>query len=127
MALCSLCISHIRSLLSFFDPMAYSSVSLLFCLTTALITSCYGNKLGLDFHHRFSDKVREWTDSRGLPPTWNPEEVPRGTVEYYQRLLKYDLHRHRDRSLAEGDLYAFAKSGNETFEYIGKYVKLLFS
>ncbi|KAF3332224.1 aspartic proteinase-like protein 1 [Carex littledalei] len=97
--------------------MAYSSVSLLLFLTTAL-TSCYGNKLGLDFHHRFSDKVREWTDSRGLPPTWNPEEVPRGTVEYYQRLLKYDLHRHRDRSLAEGDLYAFAK-GNETLEYLG--------
>ena len=100
--------------------MAYSSVSLLLLLTTAL-TSCYGNKLGLDFHHRFSDKVREWTDSRGLPTTWNPEEVPRGSVEYYQRLLKYDLHRHRDRSLAEGDLYAFAE-GNETLGYLGKYV-----
>ncbi|XP_078161149.1 aspartyl protease family protein 1-like [Carex rostrata] len=97
--------------------MAYSSVSLLLFLTTAL-TSCYGNKLGLDFHHRFSDKVREWTNSRGLPQTWNPEELPHGSVEYYQRLLKYDLHRHRDRSLAEGDLYAFAK-GNETLEYIG--------
>ncbi|XP_078161100.1 aspartyl protease family protein 1-like [Carex rostrata] len=98
--------------------MAYSSVSLLLFLTTAL-TSCYGNKLGLDFHHRFSDKVQEWTDSRGLPPAWNPEEAPRGSVEYYQRLLKYDLHRHRDRSLAEGDLYAFTKFGNETLEYIG--------
>jgi hypothetical protein len=102
--------------------MAYSSVSLLLFLSVTL-TSCYGNKLGLDFHHRFSDKVREWTESRGLPPSWNPEQAPRGSVEYYQRLVKNDLHRHRGRFLADGDLYAFA-SGNETVEYIGKYVKL---
>ncbi|XP_078161146.1 aspartyl protease family protein 1-like isoform X1 [Carex rostrata] len=118
MALCTLCISphwipSFLLLTTWPIPLFLSS----FLLTTAL-TSCYGNKLGLDFHHRFSDKVREWTDSRGLPPTWNPEEVPRGSVEYYQRLLKYDLHRHRDRSLAQGDLYAFAK-GNETLGYLG--------
>ncbi|KAJ4775382.1 Eukaryotic aspartyl protease family protein [Rhynchospora pubera] len=97
--------------------MSYSSAFILLLLATAL-TSCYANNLGLDFHHRFSDKVREWTDSRGLPPAWNPEEAPRGSVEYYQALLKHDLHRHRGRSLAAGDLYAFA-SGNETIEYLG--------
>ncbi|KAJ4776489.1 Eukaryotic aspartyl protease family protein [Rhynchospora pubera] len=97
--------------------MAFYSVSVLLFLA-AVLSSCYAHKLGMDFHHRFSDKVREWTDSHGLPPAWNPEEAPHGSVEYYQALLKHDLHRHRGRSLASGELYAFAR-GNKTYEYLG--------
>ncbi|KAJ3691276.1 hypothetical protein LUZ61_020440 [Rhynchospora tenuis] len=98
--------------------MAYSSIFFVFLIIA--LSSCYANKLGLDFHHRFSDKVREWTDSQGLPPVWTPEETPRGTVEYYKALLKHDLHRHHGRSLATGELYDFAQ-GNVTEEYYGKY------
>ncbi|KAJ3691277.1 hypothetical protein LUZ61_020441 [Rhynchospora tenuis] len=78
------------------------------------ISSVWTSTIG----HRFSDKVREWTDSHGSPPAWNPEEAPRGSIEYYQELLKHDLHRHRGRSLAAGELYAFAR-GNKTYEYLG--------
>jgi hypothetical protein len=117
--LCSMNFSTSDFLFSSSDPMAYSSVSLVLFLTT--LTSCYGNKLGLDFHHRFSVKVREWTDSRGLPPSWNPEEAPHGSVEYHKRLFKYDLHRHRSCFSVEGDLYSFSH-GNKTFQYLDKCV-----
>ncbi|KAJ3672388.1 hypothetical protein LUZ60_007109 [Juncus effusus] len=97
------------SLLLFF------SISLtLLCSCTTLVTS---KQLGLEFHHRFSDKVQQWAESHGMPATWNTEEAPRGSVEYYELLIKHDLHHRHGRSLAEGDLYSFS-NGNETVQYL---------
>ncbi|KAJ4775380.1 Eukaryotic aspartyl protease family protein [Rhynchospora pubera] len=114
----SLHLSNSASSFSSSELMAHSSIFLFFLILTIALTSCYANKLGLDFHHRFSDKVREWTDSQGLPPVWKPEEAPHGTVEYYRALLKHDLNRHRGRSLASGEQFDFA-NGNKTTEYLG--------
>ncbi|KAG1361006.1 Peptidase A1 [Cocos nucifera] len=53
-----------------------------------------GATLGLDFHHRFSDRVRRWAEAHGgLPGGWWPEK---GSVEYYATLARHD------RALADG-------------------------
>ncbi|KAJ6816331.1 aspartyl protease family protein 1-like [Iris pallida] len=69
-----------------------------------------GDVLGLELHHRFSDRVRRWAESRShdLPGGW-PEK---GTVDYYAALAGHDRSlRHRGRSLSD---VAFA-DGNATF------------
>lgn len=76
------------------------------------------SKLSLQFHHHFSDTVRQWQESQGLPATWHKEDVSHGTAEYYKILINHDLHRHRGRFLAQGDLYSFANEGNMTMQYL---------
>jgi hypothetical protein len=89
---------------------------LLLLLTTRALIASAGDTFRVDFHHRFSEKVRRWAESQGLSSTWHPEEAPEGSVEYYKELVKHDreLLRRRGRSLAvTNDVYSFA-AGNET-------------
>lgn len=89
---------------------------LLLLFTATAFTTTAGDTFRVDFHHRFSDKVRRWAESQGLPATWHPEEGPEGSVEYYKELVRHDraLLARRGRSLAAtGDVYSFA-AGNET-------------
>nr|CAD1821311.1 unnamed protein product [Ananas comosus var. bracteatus] len=54
--------------------------------------------LGVEFHHRFSDPVRRWAESRAHPGAWFPEK---GSAAYYAALLRHDRDlRLRRRSLA---------------------------
>ncbi|KAJ3672380.1 hypothetical protein LUZ60_007101 [Juncus effusus] len=101
-----------------------SALSLLFLLT-ATLTCCQleadsDGTFGVDFHHRFSDKVREWAKSHDVPDTWQADEMIPGTPEYYKALIHNDLHRHHHhgRSLASGDLCSFPE-GNGTILYLG--------
>ncbi|EHA8592547.1 Aspartyl protease family protein 1 [Cocos nucifera] len=97
-----------------------SSLSLLLLFAAsgiflAIAGSTAGATLGLDFHHRFSDRVRRWAEAHGgLPGGWWPEK---GSVEYYAALARHD-RTLRGRVLAGGsdpneELY-FA-DGNATF------------
>jgi hypothetical protein len=89
---------------------------ILLLLTARAFAASAGNTFQVDFHHRFSDKVRRWAESQGLSSTWHPEVAPEGTVEYYKDLVRHDqeLLRRRGRSLAAAnDVYSFA-AGNET-------------
>ncbi|XP_078161344.1 aspartyl protease family protein 1-like isoform X4 [Carex rostrata] len=86
--------------------------------TTAftLAAATAGNTFRVDFHHRFSDKVRRWAESQGLPATWHPEKTPKGSAEYYKELVRHDraLLSRRGRSLAAtDDVYSFVP-GNDT-------------
>lgn len=95
-----------------------TSLSFLLILfsTTAFTLAAAGNTFRVDFHHRFSDKVRRWAESQGLPATWHPEKTPKGSAEYYKELVRHDraLLSRRGRSLAAtDDVYSFAAS-NET-------------
>lgn len=84
---------------------------LLLLLTAVAFPLAAGGAFAVDFHHRFSDKVRQWAESQGLPATWHPE----GSVEYYDELIWHDqaLLGRRGRSLAATGVYSFAGS-NET-------------
>lgn len=69
--------------------------------------------IGLEMHHRFSDRVREWAEARG-GARW-PE---RRSAEYYAALAHHD-RALRGRFLASGgnssdELLAFAARGNIT-------------
>lgn len=101
--------------------MATSHFSL-FVLLSIFVTFCHAtaasNKLSLQFHHYFSDTVRQWQESHGFPAMWREEDMPRGSAEYYKMLVNHDLHRHRGRFLAQGDLYSFANEGNMTKQYL---------
>ncbi|CAA7391447.1 unnamed protein product [Spirodela intermedia] len=78
-------------------------------------TGCLAGTFGFDFHHRFSDRVRQWAESgnwvegHGSPLQW-PKE---GTVEYYAALVDHDRV-HRGRSLAGADSPLTFLLGNET-------------
>ncbi|RZS25661.1 hypothetical protein BHM03_00058897 [Ensete ventricosum] len=70
--------------------------------------------VGLDLHHRFSSRVREWAEARDVAGAWWPEK---GTAEYYTSLA------HQDRALRGRFLaavnysqLAFAAEGNVTFQ-----------
>ncbi|KAJ4776487.1 Eukaryotic aspartyl protease family protein [Rhynchospora pubera] len=94
-----------------------TSLPFLLLLFTALtaFTLTAGDTFRVDLHHRYSDKVRQWAESKGLPATWHPEKAPVGSVEYYKDLIRHDraLLSRRGRSLAATDVYTFA-AGNET-------------
>lgn len=66
---------------------------------------------GFDIHHRFSDRVRQWANSRSrdLPGGW-PEK---GTAEYYSALVGHDRAIH-GRTLAELAPELSFADGNET-------------
>ncbi|RRT58152.1 hypothetical protein B296_00042975 [Ensete ventricosum] len=53
--------------------------------------------LGFEFHHRFSDRVRQWAETRAIPGVWWPEK---GAAEYYAALAHHD-RALRGRSLAD--------------------------
>lgn len=53
--------------------------------------------LGFEFHHRFSDRVRQWAEARAIPGVWWPEK---GAAEYYAALAHHD-RALRGRSLAD--------------------------
>ncbi|XP_078161345.1 aspartyl protease family protein 1-like isoform X5 [Carex rostrata] len=94
-----------------------SFLHLLLMFTTTTFTLVAGDTFQVDFHHRFSDKVRQWAESQGLPATWHPDEAPEGSVEYYKELVRHDralLSRH-GRFLEDTNVYTFAE-GNETLE-----------
>lgn len=108
--------------------MASSSPSLRLLLlfaTVALAASgtAAGVTMGLEFHHRFSDRVRPWAEAHGgLPGGWWPEK---GSVEYYATLARHDRAlRGRGRALADGSdpdkNLAFA-DGNSTVQFLGLY------
>ncbi|KAJ4775383.1 Eukaryotic aspartyl protease family protein [Rhynchospora pubera] len=86
---------------------------LIFTATTFALVA--GDTISLDFHHRFSYKVRQWAESQGIPATWHPSEAPEGSVEYYKELVRHDralLTQHR-QLITSTDVYNFAM-GNET-------------
>lgn len=96
-------------------PLSFLHFLLMF--TTTTFTLVAGDTFQVDFHHRFSDKVRQWAESQGLPATWNPDEAPVGSVEYYKELSRHDvaLLSQHGRFLEDTDVYTFAE-GNETLE-----------
>ncbi|KAJ3672389.1 hypothetical protein LUZ60_007110 [Juncus effusus] len=94
--------------LSFSQVILYLTIFLSF-FSTIIASS---ETLSIDFYHHFSDE-----NPHKLSSTWHPEEVLRGSVEYYNTLLRNDLNRHRRRSLAEGDQYSFTVEGNQTTQF----------
>ncbi|EHA8590424.1 putative aspartyl protease family protein 1-like [Cocos nucifera] len=64
--------------------------------------------LGFTFHHRFSDPVRRWAESRtkNLPGGW----LEKGTVEYYAVLAGHD----RGRALSGAAPALTISDGNAT-------------
>ncbi|KAJ3691280.1 hypothetical protein LUZ61_020444 [Rhynchospora tenuis] len=98
---------------------SFNSSALLFLLFRATIfTVVVGDTFQVDFHHRFSDKVRQWAESQGLPALWHPKKAPKGSVEYFKELIRHDraLFSRHDRLLAATDVYNFAAS-NETINF----------
>ncbi|XP_078173765.1 aspartyl protease family protein 1-like [Carex rostrata] len=77
-----------------------ASISLLasFLLSLSFLSSLsFASSFSLDIHNRFSDKVRDWAESRGHPGVWWPQH---GTSEYYAALVHHDRALHNRRSLA---------------------------
>ncbi|CAL9189352.1 unnamed protein product [Musa hybrid cultivar] len=68
--------------------------------------------IGFEFHHRFSDRVRQWAEDRAIPGAWWPQK---GTAEYYAALAHHD-RALRGRSLADASAseLTFA-DGNVTY------------
>ncbi|XP_010935168.1 aspartyl protease family protein 1 [Elaeis guineensis] len=102
--------------------MASSSPSLrpllLFAAVALAVSGTAGGAtLGLDFHHRFSDRVRQWAEAHGgLPGGWWPKK---GSVEYYAALARHD-RALRGRALADGgdpDKDLVFADGNVTFRH----------
>uniref|UniRef100_A0A1D1XVD0 Aspartic proteinase-like protein 1 n=1 Tax=Anthurium amnicola TaxID=1678845 RepID=A0A1D1XVD0_9ARAE len=76
---------------------------------------CEAATFGFDFHHRFSDTVRQWAESRewvaGRAGTWDwPEKE---SVEYYAALAEHDRVL-RGRGLAGADSLLTFAAGNTT-------------
>ncbi|RWW45153.1 hypothetical protein BHE74_00049030 [Ensete ventricosum] len=70
--------------------------------------------IGLDLHHRFSSRVREWAEARDVAGAWWPEK---GTAEYYTSLAHQDRAlRGRFLAAANYSQLAFAAEGNVTFQ-----------
>ncbi|WOL13411.1 aspartyl protease family protein 1-like isoform X1 [Canna indica] len=86
-------------------------LALLLLLAALLAPAAAAPGVGFEFHHRFSDRVREWAEARTVPGNWWPEK---GTAEYYTALAHHD-RALRGRSLAGGNAteLAFA-DGNAT-------------
>ncbi|KAG0497054.1 hypothetical protein HPP92_001745 [Vanilla planifolia] len=86
---------------------------LIFSLTVVLLPkgSSASSPFGFDIHHRFSDPVRQWADSRNrsLPGGW-PEK---GTPEYYAALVGHDNSLH-GRVLAQVEPELAFSHGNQT-------------
>ncbi|XP_008806141.1 aspartyl protease family protein 1 [Phoenix dactylifera] len=100
--------------------MAASSPSLcpllLFVAVALAVSGTVGGAtLGLEVHHRFSDRVRQWAEAHGgLPGGWWPEK---GSVEYYATLTHHD-RALRGRALSDGgdpDEVLFFADGNATY------------
>ncbi|RWW34951.1 hypothetical protein BHE74_00029459 [Ensete ventricosum] len=68
--------------------------------------------IGFEFHHRFSDRVRQWAEARAVPGASWPQK---GTAEYYAALAHHD-RALRGRSLADASSseLTFA-DGNATY------------
>ncbi|RRT75243.1 hypothetical protein B296_00029627 [Ensete ventricosum] len=68
--------------------------------------------IGFEFHHRFSDRVRQWAEARAVPGASWPQK---GTAEYYAALAHHD-RALRGRSLADASAseLTFA-DGNATY------------
>jgi hypothetical protein len=86
--------------------------SLLLSLTFFSSISC-ASPFSLEIHNRFSDKVRQWAESRGHPGVWWPQH---GTSEYYSALAHHDraLHHHRSLATTSPEELAFF-DGNATY------------
>ncbi|XP_042397565.1 aspartyl protease family protein 1-like [Zingiber officinale] len=92
-----------------------SSAAALFLLlfVSFSASSADASGLGFEFHHRFSDRVREWAEANAMQGVWWPEK---GTVEYYSALSDHD-RALRGRSLASangGSALTFV-DGNATY------------
>ncbi|KAG6509144.1 hypothetical protein ZIOFF_034535 [Zingiber officinale] len=88
-----------------------SAAALFLLLFVSFSTDASG--LGFEFHHRFSDRVREWAEANAMQGVWWPEK---GTVEYYSALSDHD-RALRGRSLASangGSALTFV-DGNATY------------
>ncbi|KAG1355401.1 putative aspartyl protease family protein 1-like [Cocos nucifera] len=89
---------------------SYSTSSILFVFFFYFLIRSVGAAaaLGFTFHHRFSDPVRRWAESRAknLPGGW-PEK---GTVEYYAVLAGHD----RGRALSGAAPALTFSDGNAT-------------
>ncbi|OAY77796.1 Aspartic proteinase-like protein 1 [Ananas comosus] len=87
------------------SPSPLPLLLLLLLLSAAAAAASSAAALGFDIHHRFSEPVRRWAESRRHPGAWWPE-APQGSAEYYAALARHDqallLHR---RNLA-GDAAA---------------------
>ncbi|KAG6525869.1 hypothetical protein ZIOFF_015840 [Zingiber officinale] len=87
---------------------AAAGSGVLLLLASFLVPAADAAGIGFEFHHRFSDRVREWAEARAVPGVWWPEK---DTVEYYDALADHD-RALRGRSLASGDgsVLSFADS-----------------
>ncbi|CAL9759083.1 unnamed protein product [Musa acuminata subsp. burmannicoides] len=76
-------------------------------LLAALLTAAGSDAagIGFEFHHRFSDRVRQWAEDLAIPGAWWPQK---GTAEYYAALA------HQDRAL-RGRSLADASASELTF------------
>ncbi|CAL9074816.1 unnamed protein product [Musa acuminata var. zebrina] len=96
-------------------------VALRLVLAAAILVAA--DAVGLELHHRYSIRVREWAEARAVAGAWWPEK---GTAEYYTSLAHHDRAlRGRFLAAANYSQLAFAAEGNVTFKSAPGIVRIL--
>ncbi|CAM8881781.1 unnamed protein product [Rhodiola kirilowii] len=92
--------------LSLFAVLIVASVSCLF-------EPCDGRIFSFEMHHRYSDRVRKWSEESGKGSAG--EWPVKGSVEYYAALVEHD-RALRGRRLSDADGPLSFADGNSTFK-----------